>query len=350
MSLAQLAITLLALAPLLWSAPAEAATVAIVRPAHPSPLMVETLGRISGELTSVGFATEVVDEPAAEEGNPHRDLRPWLEQLVTTRGFDAVVAIVGAASPDSVEVWVVDQVTGKSVVRTVRLGPEDERTPEILSVRAIELLRSSFLEIELAGNEQPDSTRGAPPAAVVQFLERERLKVRPERFGVELGGVATTSLDGVGPALLPVLRLDWTLRPSLVAQATLAGLGTRPTVENREGSARISQGYGLVGAAYGLSTSGAVRPFLVLSAGVLHTVADGRTETPNNQGHQVDEWSLLLDGGVGAQVRPQDRLFFSMGLHTQVAQPRPAIRFVNEVVATSAGPSLSLDLAVGAWL
>jgi len=350
MSLVRLAVTILALAPLLWSVPARGATVAIVRPTNPSPLMVETLGRIRGELTSVGFATEFVDEPAAEEANQPHDLRPWLEQLVTRRGFAAVVAIVGAASPDAVEVWVVDKVTGKSVVRTVHLGPGDERTPEILSVRAIELLRSSFLEIELAGSERLDGISDAPPAAVVKLLERERPKTHPERFGVELGGLAITSLDGVDPALLPVMRFDWTLHASLVAQVTLAGLGTRPTVANQEGSAQISQGCGLLGASYTFSNSEVVRPFLVLSAGALHTAVDGRTQSPANQGRQVDGWSFLVDGGAGARVRPRDRLFLSLGFHGQVAQPRPAIRFLGEVVATSAGPNLSFDFTVGAWL
>lgn len=349
MSLARVAISILALVGLLWSAPSSAATVAIVRPLSPPPLMTETLGRLKGELTSLGFSTEFVDEPAASAAGGAHSSRAWLEQLAARRGFDAVVAIWGQASPDFVEVWVVDKVTAKSVVRTVYLGPAKQRTPEILSVRAIELLRSSLLEIEWPGGEQPRRGSG-PPAAVVRFLERERLRRRPERWGVELGGLAIMSLDGVGPAFLPAVSFDRSLSPQFVAQLTLAGLGTRPTVENEEGSAQISQSYAVVGACATLGDFRLIRPFVALSAGALHTAVDGRTQSPANQAHRLDQWSLLLDGGVGAWIRLRERLFLSLGLHGQMAQPRPTIRFVDEVVARSAGPNLLGHLAVGAWL
>ena len=349
MSLVRQAIGIFALATAFWSAAAGAATVAIVRPTKAPPLMTETLGRIRGELTSVGFTTQFIDEPVADGVDEQHASRAWLEQLVIGGGFDAVVAILSAASPDSVEVWVVDRVTRKTMVRTVHLGPIDERTPEVLSVRTIELLRSSFLEIEMTSNEPLNGASEAPPV-VVQFLEKERLKVRPERLAVELGALGVVSLDGVGPALLPLVRVDWALPSSLVAHVTLAGLGTRPKVDNHEGSAQISQAYGTLGACYSFDVHPTVQPFLAFSAGVLRTAVDGRSESPLNRGRQTDGWSFLLDGGAGAWIRPGDRLFLSLAVRTQMAQPRPTIRFVGEVVATSASPNLAIDFAIGAWL
>jgi hypothetical protein len=350
MFLARLALSILALAALCGSAPAFAAIVAIVRPAGSPPLMTETLGRIRGELTSVGFATEIVDEPVADGVKSGQASRSWLEQLATRRGFDAVVAIVGGASAGAVEVWVVDKVTKKSVVRTVPLDPTAERVPKTLSIRAIELLRSSFLEIDLTADERRDGREPAPPQAVVQFLERERLADRPERFGVELGGLALMSLDGVGPALLPLVRFAWAPHPALAAQATLAGLGTHPTLENQEGSAQVSQAFGLLGACYSFPAARWLRPFFVLSAGVLHTSVDGRTDSPANEERQMARWSFLLEGGLGARLRLRDRLFLSLGFQAQVAEPRLAVRLADKVVGTSAGPNLSVGLTVGAWL
>ena len=350
MLLARLACSILAVAALCGSAPTYAATVAVVRPAGSPPLMTETLGRIRGELTSVGFMTEIVDEPVRDGVKNGQASRSWLEQLATRRGFDAVVAIVGGASPDAVEVWVVDKVTKKSVVRTVPLDPTAERMPKTLSIRAIELLRSSFLEIDLTADEQRDGRGLAPPQAVVQFLERERLANRPERFGFELGGLALMSLDGVGPALLPLVRFAWAPRAALAVQVTLAGLGTHPSLENQEGSAQIAQAFGLLGVCYGFQAARWLRPLLVLSAGVLHTSVEGRTDSPENEERQVAMWSFLLEGGLGARLRLRDRLFLSLGFQAQVAEPRIAIRLADQVVATSAGPNLSVSLSVGAWL
>jgi hypothetical protein len=311
--------------------------------------MTETLGRISGELTSAGFATEIIDEPKTDDVPPGQSSRAWLEQLATRRGFDAVVAIVGNASPDSVEVWVVDKITKKSVVRTVHLGPADERMPKTLSVRAIELLRSSFLEIDLAATERVSGQLAAPPV-VVQFVARGRAGTRPGRCGLELGGIAVKSLGGPGPALLPVVGFDFALGSSFGAQVTLAGLGTRPTVANQEGSAQIAQGFGLLGARYSFGASRVLRPFVTFSAGLLHTAVDGRTQVPLNQEWQVDKWSLLLDAGGGTWLWLREHLFVSTSMHVQLAEPRLAIRFVDQVVARTAGPNLLLIVAVGAVL
>ena len=350
MSVVRLALSLIALMVLLGSPSADAASVAIVRPANASPLMVETLGRLRGELASVGFVIEMVDEAAGDGVRDFHASRSWIEQLAARRGLDAVLAFQGDAAPDSVEVWVVDKVNKKSVVRSISLVETVERVPTTLSIRAIELLRSSFLEINLAAHEKRKEASGAPPPLVGQILDKEPLASRPERFGVELGGHAVMSLEGVGPAVLPMVRFDWALQPSLVAQTTLAGLGTHPTVSNQEGSAEIAQAYGLLGVCYGIGTTERLRPFLAVSVGVLHTSVDGRTESSANQEQQADKWSVLLDGGLGARLRLRDRLFLSLDLHAQLAQPNLSIRLVDEVVAKSGGPNLLASVAVGAWL
>jgi hypothetical protein len=344
----RLGLTFGVLAFVLAAAPAHAVTVAIVRPVNPPPLMVETLVRIHGELTSVGFATEIVDEPAPNGASGHAS-RAWLEQLAAQRGFDAVVAIVGDVAPDAVEVWVVDKLTGKSVVRRVRFEPQSERAANTLAIRAIELLRSSFLEIDLALRERQSGAAKAPPADVVRFVEMERLASRPERFGIEVGGAAVMSLDGVGPALLPLLRFDWAPRSSFVAQLAVAGLGTRPTVESQGESAQVAQEYLVLGAGYRFRVGKPLRPFVSLAAGALRTSVDGRADAPN-VGRHDQQWSFLLDGAAGAHLHLRDRFYLVLAAHAQMAEPYLAIRFVDTVVATSARPNLLATLTLGAWL
>ena len=327
--------------------PARAASVLIVRPENTPPVMVETLVRLKGELISAGFETEIVDGGAG--ASAAGESRTRLEQLAARRGADAVVAIVGDVSPDSVEVWVIDKVTGKSVVRRVPFEPGAVRASETLALRAIELLRSSFLEIDLAAHDRRRQPGTAPPPAVVHFVETERLARHPERFGVEVGGAALISVDGVAPAVLPLVRVDWSLRSWFLAQATLAGLGTRPTVDSQAGSAQVAQAYGLLGGSLRFRAGARLRPFAALSGGVLHTAVEGRADAPN-QGHGVAQWSLLVDAGLGATLRLPDRFYLSAAGHVQMAEPYVAVRFVDTVVATSARPNMLLTLTVGAWL
>ncbi|HMI88372.1 MAG TPA: hypothetical protein VK550_30020 [Polyangiaceae bacterium] len=323
----------------------RASSVVLVRPANSPPVMVETLGRLKGELISAGFEASIVDGAPGEAA----DSRAGLERLATERGADAVVAIVGDLSPNSVEVWVIDKVTGKSVVRRMTFEPAAAQTSKTLALRAIELLRASFLEIDLAAHNRQNESLAAPPPAVVHFVEMERLARHPERWGVEVGGAAVMSLDRVGPAVLPIVRLDGSLRPWFVARATLAGLGTRPTVESQAGSAHVEQAYGLLGGSFRFRAGALVHPFAELSAGVLHTSVEGRAAAPNQSG-AADQWSFLCDAGLGTLLRLPDRFYLSLAAHVQLAEPYPAVRFLGKVVATSARPNVLLIFTVGAWL
>lgn len=306
--------------------------------------MLETLVRLKGELSSAGFEASIVDGAVSAT----HDSRASLERLATERGADAVVAIVGDLSPDSVEVWVIDKVTGKSVVRRMPFQAAEAQTSKTLAIRAIELLRASFLEIDLAANARPTEPVVAPPPAVMRFVEVER-RAHSERLGIDVGGAATMSLDGVGPAVLPLVRLNVALRPWLLTHATLAGLGSRPTIEGDAGTAHVQQAYGLLGGSFRFRASALVHPFAELSAGILHTSVEGRAFAPNQSG-AADQWSFLCDAGVGTLLRLSDRFYFSMAAHAQLAEPYPSVRFLGNVVATSARPNLLLTFTVGAWL
>jgi hypothetical protein len=234
------------------------------------------------------------------------------------------------------------------VVRRVPFEPASAGASKTLAIRAIELLRSSFLEIDLAARDR-QSAVAPPPPAVVHFVEAERLAQHPERFGFEVGGAAVVSLGGVGPAVLPLVRFGWSPRPWFVAQVTAAGLGTRPTVDGQAGSAQVAQAYGLLGGSLRFRAGARLHPIAALAAGVLHTSVEGRADAPN-QSHVVAQWSLLVDASAGAVLRLPDRFTISLAVHAQLAEPYVAVRFLGSEVATSARPNLLLTLTIGAWL
>jgi hypothetical protein len=324
-----------------------AATVVIVGPANPSPGIAETVVRIRGELLSAGFAVEIVDGAVVSSVASH-DSRDSLERLAERRAADAVIAIVGETAPNSVEVWVVDKVTGKSVVRKLPFEAKSRHAPETLAIRAIELLRSSFLEIDLTANGRRSEPASTPPPVVVRFMERQA--GHPERIAVELGGAGVVGFDGVGLALMPLARFDVALGAWFVIRATLAGLGTRPSVANTLGSAQVAQEFVTLGGALRFRAGRRLRPFVSLSAGALYTQVEGRAATTANQGRDEHAWSFLADGSVGTSMALRDRLYLSLATHAQMAEPYPAIHFLDTVVATSARPNFLVTLTVGAWL
>jgi hypothetical protein len=58
----------------------------------------------------------------------------------------------------------------------------------------------------------------------------------------------------------------------------------------------------------------------------------------------------LFDGGFGAWIGLDSRFFLTIAAHAQVAEPYPAIRFGDTVVATAVRPSFLFPVTVGAKL
>jgi len=158
----RLRLAVLASTLLFWAVPAQAVTVAIVRPLNPSPEMTETLVRLHGELLSVGLEVEIADGPAAR-GLGTTDSRAWLKELAAERGVDAVIDIAGDGGLVAVEVWVTDKAPRRFEVSRVALEANTENASERLAIRALEVLRSSFLEIDLAARERRGEDIAKPP-------------------------------------------------------------------------------------------------------------------------------------------------------------------------------------------
>ena len=331
-----------------WAASVHAATVVIVRPLGASPDLNETLSRLHGELLSVGLEVEMADRPAAP-GLGTTELRAWLEEMAAARGACAVLEIVGDRAPFAVDVWVIEKPPRGPEVTRVVVEPSTESAAERLAIRAIEVLRSSFLEIDLAARQRRREPSAPPPTATLPQGEMNEPASHPERFAVEAGAAVLTSLDGVGPAISPVLRGDWAVRPWLLVQAAWAGLGSQPTVATTAGNARVAQQYGVLGGCYRLRSDQSLRPFVALAAGVLRTAVDGEAPVPQ-QGHAAVKWSFLAEGSLGLALHLLDRYYLTLATHVQVAEPYVAIHFMDTVVATSGRPNLLLTLTLGAWL
>jgi hypothetical protein len=329
------------LALVLWTATSTglASTVLLVRPPNPSSLASEALVRMHGELASAGFD---VSFAAAMVG---MDARASLEMLASSPGVDAVVAILGDESPDMIEVWVADRLTGGSLVRRTPYHKGGDRDAEVLAIRAIELLRASLLEADMAGRTGPE----AKPEPVAQVKGPAPEPHGDARFGFEVGGNLVTSFDGVGPAFLPLLRIDGAIAAWCVAQASIAGLGTRAHVGSPVSSAQISQQFATAGVTIRARARKRVRPAFSLALGALHTSAEGRADWPYDA-WTAAKWSFLADLGVGVRLFVVPHYEVAIEAHGQLAEPYPVVRFLDANVASTGRPTLLFTLALVAWL
>ena len=321
-----------------------AATVILVRPENPKAVTAEALVRMHGELVSAGFDVQITASTAGA------DPRASLEQTANGNNVDAVVALLGDSTPGSVEVWVIDRVTGKSVVRRVPSQPESDRAAEILAIRAIELLRASLLEVAMAGGREPPIVPKPPPVEVTRFVDRALDSRKNSRWAIEVGGSGVASFDGVGPALLPMVRLNLALGSYVLLRATAAGLGTRARVQASSGWADLAEQFGLIEAGVRLRPRQRLQPFFSLGAGAQHTSAEGRPSSIYYQGQTAGRWAFLADAGAGLHLSLVHHFAVALEVHAQLAQPYPVVRFLGAQAATSGRPDLLPSLTLIAWL
>jgi hypothetical protein len=335
----------------LWAVRAEAAKVVIVRPVGTTPELNETLSRLQGEVLSLGLELAIVERPVTPSASAtdSQDWQAWMAGLASERAADAILDVSGDAARAAVDIWVFEGQPRRFEVSRVVMEPDVENPTARLAIRAVEVLRSSLVAIDLAAKGQrPEPAAREPPAAVARDLPRAA-EEPTGHVDLQAGAALLASLDGVGPAVMPVVRIGWSARSWLVLQGAVAGLGSRPTVTAAAGSARVAQQHALVGGCICGDSARALQPTVGLSAGVLRTAIDGQADVPANA-HFVERWSFLLEASVGARLRLPGRYHLTLAAHLQMAAPYVAIHFVDTLVATSGRPNLGLSLTVGAWL
>ena len=322
--------------------------VILLRPPQAPSAVIEALIRLGAELMLEGF------DPQVMEFGLVGDTRNSLELLAPTLAATAVVAVVAGADPATAELWVVDRMTGKTVVRRIHADPRAAtRMAEILSVRAVELLRASFLELAITSRPRPDvvDAPSQPVAPVVtRFATQPLADAEPDwKWAFEAGAGGIGAASGAGAPLAEVLlvaRLQRALGARLCVRVTFAGLGTQARVDIPGGFADVSQTVVLAEALFRFRRGHRIEPVVSVGAGILRLSSEGQATPPYmvNGGWRM---SAAADAGVGLRI-PLRRRRFELGveLHALLAEPYPVVRFLDTEVARAGRPTLLAALTL----
>ena len=317
--------------------------VILLRPSSVPPAVSEALVRLQAELRVEGFDAQVTDVELGE------DVRASLEKVAPTMAATAVVAVVAGGDPASAELWVVDRMTGKTLVRRVHADPKAARVAEVLSVRAVELLRASFLELAITTRPAPDVVEIplAPEPVVTRFVTEELEEAEPDwTWAVEAGGGGMGAIQAVsgGTTLLgeflPVARVQRAFSSRFCMRVSFAGLGTQAKVDIPKGYADVSQTIVLLEGLIRFRRGRRLEPVISIGAGILRVAAEGH-ETGAYIGANSWHVAAAADAGVGLRVplRPR-RVELGVEFHALLAQPYPVVQFFQTEVARAGRPSL----------
>jgi hypothetical protein len=326
----------------------EPVLVLLLRPIQAGQILTEAILRIKSELLAGGFEVVVADVDGAELGP---DPRALMERAGQALAPSATIGIVGDLDQGSAELWVVDRITGKTVIQRLEVQTSsDRRIPEVLAIRAQELLRASLVGFLLAEN-RPNPTIAAPPPQVPRWVKQGmESRLQPWTLGLDLGASMFGGWGGVGPALAPIARLRVALDGRFWTRVTGLGLGTRPRVGDAAiGSASVSRNLLLFEFAAWLRPGRPVRPLFSLGFGAQRIAVEGTASLPY-QGQSNARWFAVGDVGTGVALRLQAHWEVQLEAHALFSAPRPAIRFFDAEVARVGQPTLLaiLTLAGGA--
>lgn len=320
--------------------------VIVLEPTNASPASRHTFSRIKDELSADRFRV-VLAAPGAESA-----AAAVIES--STRNVDrgAIIALFGDPETGETELCIVRRAGRRTAVRRAVVIEDPERMPQLLSMRALELLRATALELSIDPDQgsqpettplaqQPDTSApiAAPTAAPTAASEQ------PAGFTIDLGVAGLQSVKGPPPSLAPIARLAVELADGFHARLSASGLGTRPRVATASGSASIAQDFALLELTAVLRGAQRVRPMASLGSGLLSVKATG-TGKPPFEGREAQEWSATIDAGLGVALAFRSRAAMVAELHTLLAWPHPAVRLLDVRAATIAYPSLIFTLAL----
>jgi hypothetical protein len=322
-------------------AAADAPRVLLVRPPAAALEVSAALVRVQGELVADGF--DVVSVEAAPGTTSAMAMEQAEAQWTST-----TVGLFLSPDGKSAELWVVDHLTNKTVVRRVATADESENVlPEVLALKAVELLRASLLELVV---ERTASATKAPHGAAQHASEwAARPLVHPPRFAIESGAALLWSPGQIDAAFESVARGRYAASRELELRVSFAGLGTRPQVRGTGGSAQIEQWYGLAEGLFLPFPEPVVRPLLSLGVGAFHASAKGEANFPY-RGLQSSRWAFAADAGAGLGLRLASRLELSLEAHALWLAPRPMLGFVDDEGPSVAAPGLAFTFTLLGWL
>ncbi|WP_437727708.1 hypothetical protein [Sorangium sp. So ce861] len=335
-------------------AAAAASRVVIVEADADDPLVREAATRLRAELGAAGF--EVVRVPGRREG----DARAALERAALDEGAFAAAAIFRSRAGATADLWIVDRVTQKTVVRTVAVS--GAAAPSVMAVRAVELLQASLLEASLLSSRAPpEGAAGGERAAVPEDVQRWMAPVRRQAgaepaagrpgmlagFGVQAGLAALLSAGGIGPALGPALRLSYgagagggALPAGLAARLTFAGPALGPALEGALGAVSVRQEMALLEAVWAPETGAAISPVLSAGVGGVHLFIAG-DPLPPLRSATGEVWSIAASLGGGAGLRLTDRAALLLDAHAIFAEPRAVVTLGGERLGTAGRPTFA---------
>jgi hypothetical protein len=320
---------------LLYARPAAAQRVLLVEPQQADKTLSEAFNRLRAELLLQSFEVDVLRESDA--------ISPaTLEEEARRAEAFAAIWLTRSRRGATADVWIADRVTGKISQRTLAI-PSSSQAPQLLAVRAADLLRASLRELS-EGERPPPDIVGAqvePPPARVQAWSRPQPK-----FRLHVGATALGLASDLGAGFGGSIGLSYRPAARLFVGVVLAGplVGARYVAS--DGTAVVRQELGLASLTANLLPESRFELGPSLAAGLYHLQAHGEVRTPLRS-RSEGVFSFAASGGLSAALRLGPALLLSGSVAALLLTPRPVVAVEEQQTPVGAPVSVA-SLGLGA--
>jgi len=303
--------------------------------------------RLRGELAAAGF---LVVPRGARVSEARDDVEGGPEEGVASVRLVRVSRAV-------TELWVSDRLTGKTLVRRVNADPE--RSPRLVALRGVELLRASLLELQSPPHDDaPPATPALaqpPPPEIAHFVapppappppppEHPAPPPPPRRWiahaAFNAGIAVLGSVDRLGVAAAPKLGVWVALPASFMLRLDVVGPAFQSGLSDEAGTAVVRQELALVDLAWAPMVGQWVAPFVAIGGGPYHLHVQGTASESGFQGTSNDVWAGFGTAGAGLGVRLAQGVSLAAEGDVLLITPHPVVTIGGQTVASAGSPSL----------
>ncbi len=298
---------------------AHAERVALVRPDPKDGVLMDAFNRLRAELALHAFETELVDADVDEAPQAR------LAEIAKNAAALASIAFVQQGDSTSVDVWLVDRISGKTTMRRIEVGRTVDAS-SVLAIRAVDLLRVSLQEFEPDQAPPPDvaGVRAGPAPVAVR-----KLTARPEpSFGFNAELMALFNGPELGFSFGPALgihRLFGRFELGLVLAGPL--LGAEFGAER--GRASVRQGLGWVDLRWRLADTNHLGFAANLGVGGHVLDAQGQPDSPlTSLSNRV--FGFAAGAGAHAAWKFSSAASWQLSLQAFTLLPRAGVALLSE--------------------
>lgn len=317
---------------------AHAERVAVVRPDPSDPVLMDAFNRLKAELGIHQFDAVVVIRTLADAPGEA------LAEIARHSGALASIAFVQHGSKASVDVWLVDRLSGKTSMRRLEVGQTAD-APSVLAIRAVDLLRASLLELD-SGKRPPPDVVGVDPGPVPEAARALASPPMPQ-YALRVEGMALFYGTELGLAYGPAVGVHRGLGRFELG-VVLAGPLIGTEFRAQRGSASTIQALGWVEGRVSAWRSRVFEIGLGLGFGAHGLWARGQAEPPLIS-RSDSVWGVLGSVGAHARLNLSQAAALGFGLRALGVMPKPGVALATEQVVPeqpflSASAGIVVDL------